>query len=45
MDKIDFSRNGIKHINVIDFLMAEDFNEIKEFLQKTIDKLCKNEIY
>lgn len=25
MDKIDFSRNGIKHINVIDFLMSEDF--------------------
>lgn len=25
MDKVDFSRNGIKHINIIDFLMAEDF--------------------
>ena len=25
MDKMDFSRNGIKHINIIDFLMAEDF--------------------
>lgn len=25
LDKIDFSRNGIKHMNVIDFLLAEDF--------------------
>lgn len=25
MDKMDFSRNGIKHINVIDFLISEDF--------------------
>lgn len=25
MDKMDFSRNGIKHINIIDFLMEEDF--------------------
>ena len=25
LDKCDFSRNGIKHINIIDFFMAEDF--------------------
>lgn len=25
MDKVDFSRNGIKHINIIDFLMGNEF--------------------
>ncbi len=25
MDKLDFSRNGIKHINIIDFLMGNEF--------------------
>ena len=25
LDKIDFSRNGIIHKNIIDFLMSEDF--------------------
>lgn len=25
LDKQDFSRNGIKHINVIDFMMSDDF--------------------
>ncbi len=23
LDKFDFSRNGIKHLNIIDFLLAE----------------------
>lgn len=25
LDKEDFSRNGIKHLNIIDFMMSEDF--------------------
>lgn len=25
LDKFDFSRNGIKHLNMIDFLLSEDF--------------------
>lgn len=25
MDKVDFSRDGIKHINIIDFLMGDEF--------------------
>jgi len=25
LDKYDFSRNGIKHLNIIDFLLADDY--------------------
>jgi len=27
MDKPDFSRDGIKHINIIDFLLGDDASE------------------